>query len=374
MLLVLALVILWIASGGLAFGDSGEVQTGVLNESAVCGECHEEIYAMWQRSMHSASLSDPIFQASYMRAYYETQGKAKAICLRCHAPVAFFTNDLDLERPASREGITCDYCHSVVSVDLNRRHQPYEIALDGVKRGPLADAASPAHEVASSELHLSAEFCAGCHEYANDAGLPIFTTYSEWKLSPQAAEGKTCQHCHMPLQKGNTVRPGLGVDREEINLHNISGGHSPEQIRRAATAKVLRVERQQPTSAVVEIEVANVGSGHSIPTGLPTRKLVLEVVVYVGGRPVRHFKRYYQRTLLDADRKLITEDHRVILDARSVLEDNRLRAGERRLERFVTSVPSRGSLRVEMTLRYLYEPMLLSPEEMSVEITSQRAP
>ncbi len=374
MLLVLAGLILWIVAGGLVYGDSGQLETEVLNESAVCGECHEQIYAMWQRSMHSASLTDPIFQTSYMRAYFDTQGKSKALCLRCHAPVAFVEGDLDLENPKSREGITCDYCHSVTSVDLERQHQPIEITLDGVKRGPLADAESPVHEVAKSELHQSAEFCAGCHEYANEDGLLIFSTYSEWRLSPQAAEGTTCQHCHMPLQPGNTVRPDLGLGREGINLHNISGGHSPEQIRKAATATLLRVERQQPTSAVIEIEVANVGSGHSIPTGLPTRKLVLEVTVYVGGREVRHFERVYQRALLDANRKLITEDHRVILDARSVLEDNRIKPGERRLERFVTSVPSRGTLRAEMKLRYLYEPQLLSREKMSIEITSDRAP
>jgi hypothetical protein len=374
MLLILAMILLSVASFAPAFGESGDLQPGVLNESAQCGECHEKIYSMWQRSMHSAALSDPIFQTSYMRAYLDTGGKAKEICLRCHAPVAALSGDLDLEKPTSREGITCDYCHSIVSVDLERRPQPFEIALDGIKRGPLADAESPVHGVAKSDLHLSAEFCAGCHEYSNDDGLPIFATYSEWRLSPQAAEGKTCQHCHMPMVQGDTVREGLGVGRKEINLHNISGGHSPERVRSAATAKILRVERQQPTSAVVEVEIANVGSGHSIPTGLPTRKLILEVTLFAGGREVRHFERRYQRILLDEDRKVITDDHRSILEARFVGEDNRLRAGERRLERFVTSVPRRGSLHAEMKFRYSYEPQLLSREQMSIEIASERAP
>ncbi len=373
MLLVLALFVLWFASVGAAFGG-GEIESGVLNRSAVCGECHEAIYAMWQRSMHSASLTDPIFQASYMRAYVQTRGQARETCLRCHAPVAVMTGDLDLEDPASHEGITCDYCHSIVSVDLERRHQPFTVALDGIKRGPLADAESPVHDVARSDLHLSSEFCAGCHEYATEEGLPILSTYSEWRLSPQAAEGKTCQHCHMPLQEGTTVRADLGGGRPGINLHDISGGHSPEQVRKAATARILRIERPEPTSAVLEVEVANIGSGHSIPTGLPTRKLVLEVVLYAGGREVRRFERVYQRTLLDADRRLITEDHRVMLDARYLRDDTRLRPGERRLERFVASVPSRGSLHATMKLLYLYEPQLLLREKMSIEIISDRAP
>ncbi|MFQ5876699.1 MAG: multiheme c-type cytochrome [Acidobacteriota bacterium] len=374
MALLLTAAILWLAGGAPAAGGAEELRADALNPSSACGQCHQEIYEMWGRSMHSAALSDPIFQTSYMRAYLETGGRAKEICLRCHAPVAALTGDLDLRRPLSREGIQCDFCHSVVSVDLQRARSPFRLSLDGVKRGPLGDADSPAHEVARSELHLSAEFCAGCHEYSNEEGLPILSTYSEWRLSPQAAEGKTCQHCHMPLTPGDTVRADLSVGREAINLHNISGSHSPDQVRRAATARILRIERQQPTVALVEVEVANVGSGHSIPTGMPTRRLVLEVVVFVRGREVRRFERHFQRALLDARGRLISDDHRAILQARSIREDNRLAPGERRIERFVAAVPGEGALRAEMTLKYLYEPQLVAREKMSIQIAFDRAP
>jgi hypothetical protein len=351
-----------------------ELKPDAVNGARRCAQCHQDIYAMWSRSMHSAAWKDPIFQASYMQAYLETRGEAKKICLSCHAPVAALTGDLDLQEEISREGITCDFCHSVVSVDREREGSPFELKLDGIKRGPLADADSPVHAVASSPLHQSSEFCSGCHEYTNAHGVDVFTTYTEWRASPQAAEGKTCQNCHMPETPGKTVRSGLGSDRKKINLHNISGMHSREQVQRAATAKILHVRRKEPDLAVVRVEVANVGSGHSIPTGMPTRKLVLEVFLYHQGNLVKRFERIYQKTLEDERGRVIASDHEAMLNSWRVRDDNRLRPGEKRIEKFTATVPETGALRAEMQLHYSYTPMLLSPQGISIEMASERSP
>ncbi len=352
-----------------------EIASNMFNPSARCGECHQEIYAMWRRSMHNAATSDPIFEASYNQAYRYTAGEAKKICLRCHAPVAAHTGDLEMQNPLSREGVTCDYCHSVVSVELERRDRPIRIVLDGVKRGPLRDAKSPVHKVARSPLHLSSELCAGCHEYVNSNGLPVLSTYSEWKASQQATEGKTCQICHMPMTPGETVPPSLAPARGNINLHDIVGGHSIEQVKKAARVRILQVERK-PGDVIVEIkvEVANIGSGHSIPTGMPTRKLILEVVLFAGGQEVARVEREYQKKLLDKQGNPLLEDYRVMLDARTVLQDNRLRPGEVRVERFEAVVLSKEPLRAEATLHYLYEPRILMPRQMSIEMASDRSP
>jgi len=358
-----------------AFAASQNViESKAFNPSSRCGECHQEIYAMWRRAMHSMATSDPIFEASYLQAYRYTAGKAKEICLRCHAPVAVQTGDLEMQNPISREGVTCDYCHSVVSVDLQKRDQPIKIALDGVKRGPLGDAMSPAHKVARSPLHQSSEFCAGCHEYVNSNGLSVLSTFSEWKASPQAKEGKTCQKCHMPLTPGETVPASLAPPRGKINLHDITGGHSIEQVKKAARVRILQVERKAGDVAEIKVEVANIGSGHSIPTGIPSRRLILEVVLFSGGREVTRFKREYQKKLLDKQGRLILEDHRLFLDARTVMEDNRLRPGEKRVEQFEAVILSKGPLRAEATLRYIYEPKILMPQEMSIEMAVDRSP
>jgi RNase P subunit RPR2 len=351
-----------------------ELKPGAINPSASCGECHEAIYSMWRRSLHSMSLSDPIFVASYAKAYQETGGEARRICLRCHAPVADLTGDLELRDAISREGITCDYCHSIASVDLGKSDQPFEISLDGSKRGPFAVAESPAHGVIKSRLHESAELCAGCHEYTNPNGVAVFSTYSEWQASPQAAAGKVCQDCHMPLTAGETVRVEVrAVDRENINLHNISGMHSSEQVRKAAVARIISVTRPRSDLAEVEVEVANVGSGHSIPTGLPTRKLVLEVRLYSGDREVRRFQKTYQKVLIGENGQRLKEDHQTLLYSRAVLEDNRLRAGERRREKFSSRIPDEGRLSAELELRYIYEPTIFRRERISIEIATDRS-
>ncbi len=366
---------LWVAAHTALYAGTGvTLETNALNPSSRCGDCHQQIYEMWRRSMHAGAVTDPVFQASYMRAYHETAGRAREVCLRCHAPAAVLAGDLDLRDPNNREGITCDFCHSVLSVDLKRPDRPFRVVLDGVKRGPLLDADSPAHLIAKSDLHKSAEFCAGCHEYVSPVGLPLLSTYTEWLSSSQASEGRTCQHCHMPMTPGQTVRPSLGVYRSEINLHDISGGHSADQVRKAATLRILRVQREQPTVVAVEVEVTNVGSGHSIPTGLPTRKLILEVILFAGGREAHRFERQYQKVLLDDQGRPITEDHRAMLDAKTIREDTRLRPGERRVERFVANVPTREALRAEAHLRYVYEPELLLRQTMSIDMGSDRSP
>ena len=370
-LLRVGVVLLWISGVFTALAiEVDDLKQGELNSASRCGECHVEIHAMWQRSMHSAAVTDPIFEASYLRAIREAGDRARRLCLQCHAPGAVLTDDLGLENPTNREGITCDFCHSVVEVDLEARGQRFRLDLQGVKYGPLADAASPAHGVARSQLHLASEFCAGCHQYTNEHGLAVLSTYTEWNASPQAAQGTTCQHCHMPSTPGHTVDPSFGIERDSINLHNISGGHSREQVRKAATVRVLRVRTSQPRTAVIDVEVATVGSGHSIPTGMPTRKLILEVIVSVDGREVERFERRYHKLLVSDDGKIIENDHRAILAAARVLQDNRLGPGERRVERFAAGVPPGGVIGVEAILHYFYQPEILSRQEMTIEMAS----
>ena len=86
-----------------------------------CKECHEEIYNHWKNAMHSMSIEDPIFKASYMEAYFKTAGEAKFNCLRCHAPIAFLNNDYDLKNEITKEGVNCDFCHSVKKVNLDNK-------------------------------------------------------------------------------------------------------------------------------------------------------------------------------------------------------------------------------------------------------------
>ena len=119
---------------------------------------------------------------------------------------------------------------------------------------------------------LSAAFCRGCHQFAEDAptlnGKPLENTYREWEASRFAREGVQCQDCHMPdrrhLWRGihdvDMVRSGLSIevaaprsragagDNVDVGLTVRSGLHTGE----IELTRVLRAELVDATGAVIE--------------------------------------------------------------------------------------------------------------------------
>jgi hypothetical protein len=88
-----------------------------------------------------------------------------------------------------------------------------------------------AHGTEFSEIHTSSLACAPCHEYQNALGFPLLTTFSEWKNSRYAKEGKQCQSCHMYRVAGDVVDPRLKRSSlAKINLHQMPGSHSVTQL------------------------------------------------------------------------------------------------------------------------------------------------
>ncbi len=338
-----------------------------ISSSKSCQECHEEIYNHWKNAMHSMSIEDPIFKASYMESYFNTAGESKFNCLRCHAPMTLVNKDYDLKQEITREGVSCDFCHSVKKVDLNNKENPFELDIGEIKRGPLSDVDSPAHKTAPSSLFKSSELCAGCHEYINDIGVTILGTYSEWKTSSYAEKGIHCQNCHMPLIPGQIVRPKIKITKEkQINLHAISASHSTEQLRKALKVEIKKINVEGDIIEVV-VGVTNIGSGHSVPTGVPSRKLILLVELRT---PNEYFSQYrtYQKIMLDESGEVIQKEWEVFLNSAKVSFDNRIRPGETRTERFAFATPRNKKITISARIEYLYKTRVLSPTEMRVKM------
>lgn len=339
-----------------------------LTSSKNCSECHEEIHNHWKNAMHSMSIEDPIFKASYMEAYFNTAGEAKYNCLQCHAPVTLVNKDFELKEEITREGVTCDFCHSVKKVNLNNKENPFELDIGKIKRGPLSNVASPTHETEPSPLFKSSELCAGCHEYTNEKGVSILATYSEWKDSPYAEEGTHCQNCHMPLISGKTVKSRIkSSNQKQINLHAISASHSIEQLQKALNVEIKKINEQGDIIEVV-VGVTNIGSGHFVPTGIPTRKLILSVELRT---PNEYFiqQKTYQRILLDESSNEIKKESEVFQKAARVSFDNRLRPRETRTERFAFVKPRNKKVTITARVEYLYKTKVISPTEMRVKMT-----
>ncbi|MBI2082151.1 MAG: hypothetical protein HYT76_01145 [Deltaproteobacteria bacterium] len=337
----------------------------------ICGECHEAIYQGWKESMHANAVKDPIFYPIFLEASQRTAGKSDALCLSCHSPTTRITKKYDLDDPLNSEGITCDFCHSVKEVRLNEP-DPFVIEKDKKKWGPLKDIESPFHGIGFAPHFEQSAFCAGCHEYKNEKGVPILETFSEWKGSQQAREGKDCQSCHMPPIQGLPVPPRVKPVKEiYINSHEAVGGHSIEQVKKAVTVKIVEMKRSGEKIHGV-VRLVNVGSGHKVPTGMPTRRLVLSLKVQAGGTSVYSEERVFQKILLNPKGEKITKDSDVFLDADKILQDNRLKPGETREEHFTFFAPSDRPLEVETSVYYLYQPRLIQETEMHMELGREK--
>ncbi len=317
---------------------------GHYDSSRTCGACHAAIHKYWSESQHAKSASDPAFLAA-LQAAVTTSGDEQAVrqgCVWCHAPTTIVTGDLALSQSISREGITCDFCHTVKEVDLDRAGQPFTIETGPIKRGPLEYAkTSPAHQTAYSPLHRSSPLlCASCHEYKNALGVAILSTYSEWKEGPYPARGVPCQDCHMGLVPGTTVREGLqGQSQRVVNLHRVVGGSAMSQLARGLNLKIEWLTRDSG-SAQISVVVANVAAGHAVPGGLSTKSLILAVGVETQAGTLEHRQeRVYRREIKDADGRVLGSVADLFLKGASVGQDSRIKPGESRSERFNLPLP-----------------------------------
>jgi hypothetical protein len=312
-----------------AVAGAAEPAAPTYGAAAECGTCHTSIHVYWAESAHARSASSPRF----VEASKAAPASARSECVRCHAPTALATGDLELTQPITREGVTCDFCHTVRSVSLGQP-QPFDLQPGPVKRGPLDYAETPSHPTAYSALHRSSPLlCAACHEYTNLHGVAVLSTFGEWLASPYPTLGQTCQECHMPTVAGTPVTERLQPTQRRINLHRMSGAE-PAQLRRGLT---LRIDAfaAQGDSAQAEVAVVNSGVGHATPGGLADSRLVLVVGVENAAGKLEHAReRIYRRVLRDASGQELSTLPALFLDAVAVTEDTRLKPGEARRELF----------------------------------------
>ncbi len=360
-------------------------EPGAFDNPEVCKDCHTEIYDEWSRSMHANAWTDKWYQPDYLLAHEETDGATDLLCGACHAPIAARTGQLP---PAdgsqfdetSRQGISCDFCHTVTGVEqmFNMGHvsEPGE-----VKNGPRGDGRSLYHEVKYSALHTKAEFCGSCHMVIHPAtGVHIIDTWDDWKNSDYGKQNITCQNCHMTPTPGIAKNPGrsslMGKKRETRAFHGFIGGSSYVQdelgnhqqaemsrefLRAAATLKVAEQVETDGTLALT-VEVHNVGAGHKIPTGTTYIRIMwlqVEVLdstgklVYSSGlvdekNHVDPNAVFFRVLFRDAEGNLTGKSWR----AHSIGYDRRIPANGMDSETYRITLPGQGEYQVRTRLMY----------------------
>ena len=341
------------------------------SSSQKCGQCHKELYDDWKRSLHADSSGNAIFRAAYIQVYFEQGERARAACLGCHAPVAFFNNDPKLTQPISREGVSCDFCHSITEVLPGTPDGPqFRFEFGGVKQGPLKDVTSPVHQTRFNNLYQQSLFCKGCHEQANSKGISMIATYSEWKESPYPDKGITCQKCHMEQVPGKTVIPSIQKTKGNwISNHDIAAGHSLTKRRQALEIKISSMESYK-NRITVQVDLTNSGAGHKMPTGLPVKKIILEVKLKDQNGGKRQIQqRVYQKVVADAQGKAVTNLADLMLGKGvKVMSDNRIAPLETRRERFTFFVDQPEGQTVSATAYYGYTPEILHPVPIHIKL------
>ncbi len=339
------------------------------NSSAVCRKCHPHHYEMWSHSMHALSTEDPIFNVAFLQAQIIQEKRVQEQCLSCHAPLALSNKDYSLAYDYTKEGVSCDICHTVTAVHIGRSPSPYDNNRGAVKYGPLEPGANPAHNSQKSDLFKSAVFCGGCHDYVNEYGVIVMGTYLEWQEGPYPAEGIHCQNCHMPL----TMRPAWvtlagDTSAELAHDHQFQGGHSQINLKHAASLDITT--QLEGRSAKINVILTNKESGHKLPTGMPGRKVLLNIkVLDQNNQLITQLSRIYRKVLVDKDGAILEGNSIQLLNSVRIYSDNRIAPKEKRKEEFIIDIPPNvTNIMVLGELIYEYETPVMYQQKIQTEM------
>jgi len=169
----------------------------------------------------------------------------------------------------------------------------------------------------------------------------------------------------MPLIAGRVVKDKIkSSNRKQVNLHDISAGHSVEQLKKAVKVELKNISADKDF-VVVSVDVTNVGSGHMVPTGIPKRKLALIVDVKT---PNEYYsqQKIYQRIMTDDKDSEIKKDWEFFRNGVKEVADTRIKPREKKSESFTFVRPKNNDITVSARVEYLYETMVLNPVEMRV--------
>jgi hypothetical protein len=107
----------------------------------------------------------------------------------------------------------------------------------------------------------------------------------------------------------------------------------------------------------VAVRIRNVGAGHAVPTGMPGRRVMLDVAVRTSEGKTYHEQRVYEKSFVDgAKRRVDRVADLFFADGLRLAADTRIGADELREERFRFDVPAEATAWVEVKLRYEHAP------------------
>ncbi len=220
-----------------------------------CASCHPKVFWEWAVSNHAYASISPMFHKFEQAISDLASGTIGTFCVRCHQQIGTQMGEpreaaLWDRSAISREGITCVTCHRVSAqfgkVNGERHIEPGDInqpvynsgvgsnygevvgkaAEYGVSTAP-GKPGTPIHGAPIKFDQISkSEFCVSCHQVAVHPGIKLEVVWEQYRGSPAAKEGITCQQCHMGKSPGE---PDAGYDSWPIAVVNGQTVGDPKQ-------------------------------------------------------------------------------------------------------------------------------------------------
>lgn len=274
-----------------------------------CSSCHMAYYKEWVIDKHSMSQNNLLFLSLYSGTdkngnqniypgFRLDHPQQNGNCTLCHNPEAALDNDFDVDLRSkisqNTNGISCDFCHKIESVDQD----PLKTGVKGlnitrickgfkdIRYGPIKDPIQPSkyEELKYNSLYKTSLSCAKCHDGSN-GNILIYSTFTEWVNSPAAKKGIQCQTCHMqPRNKKGSDKYSI-VDNPDVKhklrpyfeVHSHSFlTDSPHNFRKEYIDLSLKAKKENDRILVTAV-VENNNFGHSFPTGNPMRNAILVI-------------------------------------------------------------------------------------------------
>ncbi len=331
-------------------GEGRTVHQKEWTNSAVCADCHQEMYDQWADSLHRLmGDSNPYYRVAEDIAAQQEGEEFRAWCMGCHHPQGLLSGQKktvghshmmeqggasllearESNQPDVDEGTGCLFCHRITKLEeatlAGGANASFTVNLDDREAYIFEDNSNPVlnwfgdQQInAKPEVHAASysqpfykdpKLCATCHnEFAPGSGALIVDTYGEWLASPfnkpeDPSKHRTCIDCHMhgDIQRIGKPVPGFSTDggkrKENVVTHQFTGAN--HHLVGLRNKKLERMSIELLQSAVdlenfiddrgrLVVRVNNVGAGHAIPTGVADlRQMWLEMtVIDASGREV----------------------------------------------------------------------------------------